>query len=214
MRRWRVSKWRPIIMTGESSLAILADRKTQTRRVIKPQPKDDPSATMPWVDDGPSPSGAGRCGHSLSLSDCPYGVPGDRLWVRETWQYNPHGGIVYKAGSGIVDCDGRGWRPSIYMPKVASRLALEVVSVRVERVQQISGPDAIAEGLANIPGDPLHEPDGSVVEGLYRHYALYIERFRNLWDSLNAKRDGGAYAWDKNPWVWVIEFKRIEGGAE
>jgi len=126
----------------------------------------------------------------------PYGQAGDRLWVRETWAVANYKGqsvgpyvadaeeVVYRADG--FDLKGR-WRPSIHMPRIASRIDLLIKQVRVERLQQISTDDAVAEGIKELQG-------GATVE------------FMNLWDSINAKR---GFGWATNPWVWVIEFDRI-----
>jgi len=176
---------RPILFNGEMVRSILDGSKTQTRRVMKPQ-----ASTF-----APSPI---RC-HELDEGGygffdeerdykSPYGKPGDRLWVRETHYVFSAGykdgrdrHIVYRATEPDAPC---GWTPSIHMPRWASRITLEVVSVRVERVQDISEADAASEGTPILQGGNRTE-------------------FRMLWDSINAKR---GYGWDANPWVWVIEF--------
>lgn len=139
---------------------------------------------------------------------CPYGKPGDRLWVRETWLPRNNGTrFFYRADLDPVEAAGisgmysdKGWRPSIFMPRWASRITLEIVSVRVERLQDISEEDAKAEGVTggyqgwNIPEDrhQWHHP----------HRASYSA----LWDSINGKK----HPWESNPFCWVIEFRRIE----
>jgi hypothetical protein len=129
---------------------------------------------------------------------CPYGQVGDHLWVRETWQHNPFGGIVYKAGSGIIDCGGRGWKPSIFMPRWASRITLEITNVRVERLQDISAPDCVNEGI---------NTQGPYDVAIYDEFSSHsIAQFAYLWDSINSKK----YPWASNPWVFAIEFKRVE----
>ena len=200
-------KERPINLRDWEVRAILDDRKTQLRRVVKPQPdhfhrdivgKEKPYATEDW----------NRIIPQLGDDEipCPYGSPGDRMWVREAWQdYCPiwnghwcgHGtqeGIerdhtpVYRADNGWIS--PKRWRPSIHMPRWASRITLEVVSVRVERVQEIGEEDATAEGVA------------------FTKYANASARFhfREIWDSINAAR---GFGWDANPWVWVVEFRRV-----
>ena len=146
---------------------------------------------------------------------CPYGVPGDRLWVRETHHIdyypagtlNAHGnpGVIhYRADTDIISqsWDGQ-WRPSIYMPRWASRITLEVVSVRVERVQDITPSDCIAEGvevIANEWGTPWYKgPQGE--------WKSSREAFSAFWNSINAKR---GFPWSSNPWVWVVEFRQVE----
>jgi hypothetical protein len=166
-------KERPILFSGPMVRAILEGRKTQTRRIVKPQPLC--IASGEWIMNG---------------SACKYGKPGDRLWVRETW-WAPRDDVrgEYKREyiKYAATLDGMGqptWKPSIHMPRWASRINLEVVSVRVERLQNISEEDARAEGIWQ-PNWPLS--------------------WRQLWESIN-----GAGSWEANPWVWVVEFKRIE----
>ena len=135
---------------------------------------------------------------------CPYGQVGDRLWVRETWYYyggdeymyqqNPKD-VLYKSGhiadpeTGMVFIPK--WRPSIFMPRWASRITLEITEVRVERVQEITEEDAIKEGIS--PEEhPFDAPPAM--------------RFAILWDSINAKR---GYSWESNCWVWVLSFRRL-----
>ncbi len=203
-------KERPILMSAPMVRAILrdTDTKTQTRRVIKPrlvceceQPDWRPSR-IDWIGykyEGRDGWFCHKCGSGLRAIDewsshgilCPYGQPGDRLWVRETWRQDAKGGELahYKA-----DENGRGywigkWHPSIFMPRWASRITLEIVSVRVERLQDISFDDALAEGMEH--SIIMHNP----IDDL----------FVPLWDSINYKK----HPWESNPWVWVIEFKRL-----
>jgi len=179
--------------------AILEGRKTQTRRVIKPQPEGADYWT-PYDDTNDS--------HRLSFCPnriegipsyivCPYGQLGDWLYVREAFAKDIPGcpnGIAYKANH--LDPRGDGpanpirWRPATCMPRWASRLSLEIVGVRVERVQDISHEDVCREG------------------GPFGNSATSNEDFSILWDSINAKR---GYSWASNPWVWVMEFKVVEG---
>lgn len=168
--------------------AILDGRKTQTRRVIKPQPHAAADA-FAWVARGKhSRWTAQKDGKAIGLWFlCPYGGPGDRLWVRETWCefIDDQGRAVACAADGWAECpaeDDR-WRPSIFMPRWASRITLEITGVRVERIQDISEEDAQSEGVP-IP-------------------ILFI----SLWDEINGNR---GYGWESNPWVWVVEFKRVE----
>ena len=206
-------KERPILFSAPMVRAILAGQKTQTRRAAKPVRHPDLGNTY---DPGAlvleyEPQ------HVIDRA-CPYGQPGDRLWVRETWMDLSGTGIelitgsrsryAYRAdtpagsyGDETSKEYGLKWRPSIYMPRAASRIKLEVVHVRVERLQDISEADAIAEGA---PGG-----HGSIPGYLYA--ATPHEHYRHIWESIN-----GAGSWGKNPWVWVVEFKRIEPpkGAE
>lgn len=175
---------RPILFIAEMVRAILDGRKTQTRRVIK------------------APKGFEVRDAGVEFG-CPYGQPGDRLWVRESFAIGPRDKDVIFAADKKWDVDGKPlppagsvWKPSIFMPHWASRIILEITGVRVERVQAISEEDAYAEGRSlNDECDPVSRPGGNW--------------FRKLWDSLNAKR---GFGWDVNPWAWVIEFKRIEEG--
>lgn len=158
---------RPIIFDGESVRAILAGRKTQTRRVVTPQPEMVTDRDIrPWEGDP-------ACLLSLLRKEgkrLQYGDVGDRLWVREP-------------------CGANGSRG--FTSRQECRLTLEVVSVRVERVQEITHGDALAEGVAY----DVSKPDGSP-----------LARFRARWDAINAKR---GHPWESNPWVWVVEFKRV-----
>ena len=181
--------------------AILEGRKTQTRRVIKPQPND--IRESPFVKSGIETTH----GYEIKLKY----EPGDRLWVRETWHQHSSdddfctGEIHYRA---TEICVGTKWIPSIFMPRWASRITLEVVNVRVERVQDICFEDCLSEGcdsgFEHYDGSCNHIEDGSCCQGW--HYGSKWN-FRYLWDSINAKR---GYGWDVNPWVWVVEFKRID----
>ena len=196
-------KERPILFSAPMVRAILEDRKTQTRRVVH----------WPWKR-WPKADELDNLGDMESLwvrgkkITCPYGQPGDRLWVRETWKddYIPpedhdaplscgtHCGYLYKA-----DGEDEGpWKPSIFMPRAASRITLEVTGVRVERLQEISGEDAEAEGVQLVGGAAMwpHINRGDKMRCA----------FEQLWDSLNAKR---GFGWEKNPWVFVVEIKRI-----
>lgn len=197
-----MTRERPILFSGRMVRAILDGSKTQTRRPITPQPNSGPRGRM--VD----------LGGAWGLSDgvlsgewrCPYGAPGDRLWVQETWHACPHccdpdyapaGRPTYRADNEDLPrkCTAhRRWRSPIYLPRKHSRILLEVVEVRAQRVQDISEKDAMAEGVAPV----LVPPDGGS--------APYGEGFRAVWDSLNAKRD---YPWLANPFVWAVSFRRI-----
>jgi len=199
-------KERPIIFTSDSVRAILDGRKTQTRRVINPQPTA--VRESPFVNSGIEDIH----GWEIQLK---YGQPGDRLWVKETWrktfdiddkdvmEYRA-GGTRLIVGNSIQHGGHRitsvlpNWCPSIFMPRWASRITLEIVTVRVERVQDISEADAEAEGI-HLLGLPEIER--------YNHPRKHKVAYEALWNEINAKR---GYGWDVNPWVWVIEFKRIE----
>ena len=204
---------RPIIFNGEMVRAILDGRKTQTRRVIKPQPPYDKFIHLGagalgmwsgWPEDPKAP---------IWEAYCPYGKPGDQLWVRETfcpvddremggevwidYRATPKYGEDEPAGweKGSDDPEAAKWSPSIHMPRKASRIQLEVVKVRVERLQDITREDALAEGVRKLYRMP------------HWGYAEPIESFMICWDMINTKRN---FEWDANPWVWVVEFQLLE----
>jgi hypothetical protein len=194
---------RPILFSTEMVRAILAGRKTQTRRPLTQQPLDVLPANLPncWVALMIRDPEIGNKGVMFRSR---YGIPGDQLWVKETWAKAPNG-FVYRAdyqnghGDEVVDLrTGRTvpliWKSSRFMAKDASRVMLEIMRVQVERVRDISEADAIAEGTTpSIVGDDLD-------------HLRFRAGYQTLWDSLNAKR---GFGWDTNPWVWVIEFKKV-----
>lgn len=219
-------KERPILFSGSMVRAILDGRKMQTRRVAKPKrgwPIDfvggGPKGGPDWND----PSCWGFEDHNtatwwLLKSDgdgsqqipCPYGQPGDRLWVRETWAQpaalDP-GPTVYRADypacvpagfENIPPVDEITWKPSIHMPRTACRLRLEITGVRVEKLNDCSMADAIAEGA------PPSHPSIDVISREFGYEDFPRSWYAQLWDAIN-----GAGAWAANPWVWVIEFRRI-----
>ena len=214
-------KERPILFSGEMARAILDGRKSQTRRVVNPQPtfEDDGmphlhrngevclSKFTGWPQ---AVKSSGRFRSSI-MPIFPYGVAGDRLWVRETWAA-PAGGVMYRA-DGEFDADMRAlgytckWKPAIFMPRELSRITLEVLKVEVQRVQDITEQDTLAEGVCRKPGAGPH---GYPSPDAYRMDLPARAVYQDLWDSINAKRGDpkGCYAWDKNPWVWVLEFRR------
>lgn len=203
-------KERPILFSAPMVRALLAGTKTQTRRVVKPQPAEgthgglDSEARLqvPTYDD-------------LHLVRCPYGQPGDRLWVKETWrpqvahgcaqgacdcgdvsvEYRADGAIEYFTGRQIDGANSEWCMPKaaatgnvspLFMPRWASRIVLEITEVRVERLQEMSAPDAWAEGIACSPDvNPLHD-------------------FEELWKSIN-----GEGSWASDPWVWALTFQRV-----
>ena len=198
-------KERPILFSGEMVRAILGGRKTQTRRVIKPQPFE---CMQRHPSDSGAPCGLLVWGDDYHVSDIiletmsPYGKPGDRLWVRDSFKEWSGGQVFYAAtptvakGMSLIPLGN--WKPSIHMPRRLSRITLEIVSVRVERVQDISYDDAIAEGC-----NGRHSKDE---EGIKSELFSPREEFSKLWDRINSAR---GYAWENNPWVWAIEFRRI-----
>lgn len=239
-------KERPILFSGAMVRAILEGKKTQTRRVVKPQPK---------LFNGRA--GTEDCGWPINekgvLIECPYGTVGDRLWVRETWyepltNYNYTGDLKdhgspsdpcygYRAdakflcGKEINDC-GISWKPSIYMPRKACRITLEIEGIRVERLQDISEYSAKAEGVEPLFSEEQirQTPDLASPKNGYKNYlwhgyfgscgvgnsksdAWYYQysnyqkardSFSSLWELIN-----GAGSWESNPWVWVLEFKKL-----
>lgn len=223
--------------------AILNGSKSQTRRIMKPQPGDNlrrgdfpNKESIGWVSDlrhkyGPT-----------TAHFCPYGQPGDRLWGRECFYIDRYG---FEAGDGPLpkdephhieddlyyradgDCCAQiaecacaevgkpRWRPGIHMPRWASRILVEITDVRVERLQDISEEDAIAEGIERCPiegwrnylwhGDP--EARDRSVNGWPHQFSNYLEgrgSYSSLWERIN-----GPGSWDANPWVWVVGFKRV-----
>lgn len=211
---------RPILFSGAMVRAILSGQKTQTRRVIKPQPPDVASIKPDWMDCGVEPRNQ-RFGIVGEFDEwpCPYGGSGERLWVRETWapigSMRPAGyfsnpdligkDFWYRASDCIPTWGGK-WRPSIHMPRIASRLTLEVTGVRVERVQDITEDDAKAEGVE--PGCLTCGENCLYTGGCGYCRPSYRDSFIFLWDSINANR---GFGWDENPYVWVVEFKRCFG---
>lgn len=188
-------KERPILFSGPMVRAIIEGRKTVTRRVVKPQP--DFFGSMTDANTPFKTLGAGLHGQIV----CPYGKPGDRLWVRETFAVygdEKMAAIHYRADRPHdVGRKGVGYKPSIHMPRWASRLLLEVTAVRVELLQDISADQAMAEGVLSCESEL--DPDGN-------GYSPY-ELFSALWVSIN-----GHDSWHANPWVWVVEFKRVGAG--
>jgi hypothetical protein len=251
-------KERPILFSAPMVRVLLDGSKTQTRRVMKPQPEPTP-------DDYPGPAGHWWPCHAVqsmvhveqelrndseqwggfAATCCPHGGVGERLWVRETWgvvsndwdddgrlidwvpdrpateidempfgqgYYSGH--VIYAADGDYEwagDDDGGGeprsaWHPSIHMPRAACRILLEIVSVRVERLQDISEGDCLAEGIRAI----RHEGDGTYYHYDHTHadpgnWCDADTAYQQLWESIN-----GAGSWDANPWVWVLEFKRVQ----
>jgi hypothetical protein len=179
--------------------------KTQTRRVVKLPEDALPHRTM--VDPGNVPIfGPGPYVKAFHMEHgeelmyprirCPYGYPGGKLWVREAWKpcWTDGSGTEYKADE--RGCSGP-WKPSIHMHRHRSRITLEIAAVRAERLQDISEADAKAEGVA--------AQSVALSPGITSYKASYIQ----LWDELNAERNGGQYAWAANPLVWVVTFRRV-----
>jgi hypothetical protein len=197
---------KPIIFSTPMVQAILDGRKTQTRRIVKPQPSSGIRKSV-FVKSGLED------GHGREIK--PRYQPSDILWVRETWYYEEHmhdltegepdlasgrysHRYVYKADNRDypvnVGVGEHGWKPSIHMPREAARIFLQVTNVRVERLQDITEEDAIAEGMSK-----------TLVDGVT--FISAKGKFHALWDTLYAKC---GYSWENNPWVWVYEFMRIK----
>lgn len=182
-------KERPIIFSTEMVKAILNGRKTQTRRVVKPQPQKD--ETIGNI----SCNGVVECwflcdsdGDEMPNSEirCPHGQVGDRLWVRETYGLLTNDKLTYRASCDEWHVKNKftcKWKPSIFMPRCASRILLEIIGVRVERINCMTENEAHAEGVDN------------------------LVTFKELWDSLNSKR---GFGWDINPFCWVLSFKKLD----
>ncbi|HEJ9941616.1 hypothetical protein GHV48_25980 [Pseudomonas aeruginosa] len=218
-------KERPILFNDQMVRAILDGRKTVTRRVMKPQPIPSRSGGHHWPCkvhqsmlhvERELQNGEG-CWCGLVEAACPYGQPGDRLWVRETWAadaqvdaiepsdlsqgepiWYPADLSVRQTGCSMIS-KGR-VRPSIHMPRWACRILLEITAVRVERLQDISEEQALAEGVRSEPCDHARQACADI--GCWGDTAKGAFGF--LWESLN-----GEGSWAANPWVWVIEFKRV-----
>jgi len=225
-------KERPILFSAPMVRAILAGNKTQTRRVVKQKYSSGGFIRRAFAaHHGLTLRGAfyrektkhfswlnflKKCFHPdqdipghvkvLEQMGCPHGKPGDRLWVKETWAPMIGGGYVYAAdytAQRLKKKDGHGfWKPSIFCKREASRITLEIVSVRVERLQGITEADALAEGI-----EPVQMPTGEV---MYEDYLLSggvarpVSSYATLWASIN-----GPESWAANPWVWVIEFQTL-----
>lgn len=219
----------PILFSSPMICALLEGRKTQTRRVVAPRGLGFIDCCCcgteaRWIGEGDRWH-CGTCGGGARLTPsdveyvrCPYGAPGDRLWCRETWAPNDGSaaGYLYRSdyhgASGFHKCDLKTgiwthsvsrWRPSIHMPRAASRILLEITDVRVERLQGISIEDAKAEGA--------WDPDASIVAKVAEYFGEDVlaanprKAFRMLWESIN-----GADSWAANPFVWAVSFRRVE----
>ncbi len=206
-------KERPILMNGAMVRATLAGAKTQTRRIIKPQPQMVTDKRIePWQGDPTALLAL----LAESGRKCPYGQAGDQIWVRETLSHHADNGHYYAATGMHVGplldyelepspSNGIPARtiPSIHMPRWASRILLEIVSVRVERLQDISDADILAEGIDTEALEESQERyDVIAKDGNCSGRATERTYWRDLWEST-----GGD--WDANPWLWVIEFKRV-----
>ncbi|MEJ5904702.1 hypothetical protein V7V80_08425 [Pseudomonas kermanshahensis] len=233
------AKERPILFSGPMVRAIVAGRKTVTRREIKPRMR---SADTQF-ELHQQPDGSWRPLHTFDESCmdaqgtehpivCPYGKVGDRLWVREAWaqinvaQAPGESWVVYRECDNRTDYGGP-WKPSIHMRRRDSRILLEVTGVRVERLQDISEDQAKAEGMVYTDFGMQERPGKASIDGGKTFHPLKPQQasgwhagdathpdqcldrarwaFANLWEKIN-----GENSWDANPWVWVVEFKRVE----
>lgn len=223
-------KERPILFSGPMVRALLAGRKTQTRRVVNRLQKfgkitefgksDTPgydwifrNLRMLWND----------LRHARLMGVCPYGQPGDRLWVRETFldglavggyapgvdpDKNPGGktvDVIYRADDGQTERSAGPWKPCIFMPRWASRITLEITDVRVQRLQDISAEDALAEGVVKVK-EACHVIRGFDYDKIWLCHTDPVTPFYKLWDSIN---EASGYGWEANPWVWAITFRRL-----
>lgn len=221
-------KERPILFSAPMVRAILDGRKTQTRRVVKPQ-----TVTAALLSDGIKDAATGK------PIRCHYGQPGDRLWVREAFRFldsfdgdspatvgdlcmiagypKPWAPTQYEAdgyrdnwmnvGASPGSVTPGKLRPGIHMPRWASRILLEVTGVRVERLQDISEANCIAEGVESVRNEGKYWRDYSNPDGrdcVSMTAVTPVESYRTLWESIN-----GPGSWAANPWVWVVEYKRV-----
>lgn len=186
-------KSRPILFSGAMVRAILDGRKTQTRRIVK-HPYCQATRLERIDENGSAWFLSGFDGFPFP---CPYGKPGDWLWVRETWATTEQAGnhvadaeYIYRATDPDWETmDGWKWKPSIFMPREACRITLEITAIRCERLRDIET-----------------KPLDIAAEGQPRDCQLGdIEWYRGLWESINGKA-----SWEANPWVWVVEFRRVE----
>lgn len=231
-------KERPILFSAPMVRAILDGTKTQTRRIIKDQdigekycdPCDDGRVLLEWLGEPCCGSGVWDVPEHSAKVASPFGLIGDRLWVREAWNPDPPDvdGWGYTAWAGCRDGRIAGvperfrhphfcnyaadwlhgpirWTPSIHMPRWASRITLEVTGVRVERLQDISEADAIAEGVKPDAGcRPDDDAAGFHRIGTVRDDSFPIARYGALWERIN-----GPGSWDANPWVWIVQFRKV-----
>lgn len=260
---------KPILFSGPMVKALLAGKKTQTRRIVKAFGVERAEVIRPYsnatgrtdcwslyrYDDAQSRNADVACRrHPIDTVRCPYGVPGDRLWVRETHavmsaeypnvsvamaERMPEGKTLADTDGGLdlfqvedverfkwleKKVDSERWRPSIFMPRELSRIALTIAEVRVQRLQAISEEDAIAEGVSNRDDYPLEKANGNcprccgtglhgafganygVIEVDCTDCETAVQRYAHLWNSINGKK----HPWKSNPWVWAVSF-RVEG---
>lgn len=199
-------KERPILFSAPMVRALLAGTKTQTRRLVKPADAALLNTAFFYADCERFRDLDHEPAQYVGLT-CPYGAPGDRLWVRETFMYREkHDRYYYRADHPVQDPYAHnGWKPSIHMPRKASRITLEVTGVRVERLQAITDADAKAEGVQPFECvAPEQVIPGPGFDGARLGDQPHRLPFADLWRSIN-----GPESWDENPWVWVVVFKRV-----
>lgn len=211
---------RPIIFTEDNPRKILEGRKTETRRIMKPQPVYDPEFLGGWVlKTTRADTSIQSFNEGMYPETCPFGRVGERLWVRESfaigqklngWTPEETPTVYYRADpenedlmweheNGVTDFKVP-WKPSIYMPRTACRMVLELTSVRVERLQDITEAGAKAEGVEVAPGNYPESGQSNSYRGA----------FAFMWNEINLKRG----SWSDNPWVWKIAFRRVRGNAK
>lgn len=217
-------KEHPILFSTPMVQAILEGRKTHTRRIVKAQSNQKEWLTESLLNKAKNAKflqGGVQIEHPsggpLTFIQCPYGQPGDLLWVRETWQTWALGWI-FKSSYGAPLPAGVNWRPSIHMPKDAARIWLQIEEVKVERLQDISEEDVLCEGV-QIPVSENNKivyqlgvahsalsflPDGCFAKGMPEPTPKQVIKafFAELWVKIN-----GIESWHENPWVWVVKFK-------
>lgn len=199
-------KERPILFSGPMVRALLDGTKTQTRRIGKIQSPEYTELGVEYCEHATKGTIAQATYRAFpeggsarwAICECPYGIEGDRLWVKET-HLPKASGILYRADLDSVEAAGiggmyGGWKPSIFCRREYSRITLEIVSIRVERLQDISEEDAEAEGIE--PGERFATGCSQTI--------TFKDCYHLLWEDIN-----GPGSWDANPWVWVVEFKRI-----
>jgi hypothetical protein len=196
---------RPILFSTPMIQALLAGRKTQTRRIVKPQPisyHNSGGANSSWQTKGYCVGGKAEGVIASMLERCPHGKQGDLLYVKEAVGLFscPAGEEGRYVADGAAACDAWPWKraalPSMFMPRGLSRLTLEITGVRVERLQEISDEDSIAEGVVCCPTEGRYNCDGD------KYTMPYRAKYRGIWISINGKG-----SWEENPWVWVLEFR-------
>jgi len=212
-----MTKETPIIFSTPMVQAILEGRKTMTRRILKVQPKDNQDwklSTMMSSSSREDKKHEGKLhwvvyNNKFSIKEyderyflCPFGKVGDQLWVRECFQYklNDKTMVAYRADVHESAATVISWKPSIFMPKAAARIWLEITNIKVERLNEITEEDALCEGVEFDDENKFWFDYSNPLSECYNP----IQSFETLWMKIN-----GEDAWDLNPWVWVIEFKRI-----